>query len=366
MPFSYLAHLRCPRCHAPLAEAADALRCQGCEQRYPLMQNGAFPVLVPEPKPYLAENLTQFARFGRERRGFAWMIDEALAAHPWRETTLRPLHSALLRNLETTDSLGAEIAAQQSPEEHAAAGGEPHDPTSGQADYGPELLGFVQTDWSDAPEMAAQRATVMEKVGGMLDRFSSGGPALLLGGGAGRAYYDLAPRFERLMGCDLCYTYVSLYHRVQRAPVPLAEIHFPTIASDVVATPFVAQRPAADGARTHDAYFVADATRLPVADASQRTVISIYFSDCVPFPALVRELHRVLEPNGTFVSYGPMIHRSVPPTGWFTPSEVMAIARQAGFECEFQEWSELPFRESPHHGIRTTHRVWAYTLRKRG
>lgn len=365
-----LERMYCPASKTPLAyaSAADALVSAERGSSYPVI--GGVPVLVPDPQQYLCRTAIDLEAHNQRRAQHMKTVDAFLSQETFRSPMLRSLRAALEKNVALSvaqrDAVAARLGVDGLLRHVVAQGVKLADPRQTPAYYGPDLLGFVRADWSDEPQAAKQRSVVLGRVRENIAKLCNATEsALVVGGGAGRYFHELAATFDRMLGSDLNYTYVDIYHRLKNGPMELADIFYPMIASDVVADSFVAALPEGK-IPDNAAYFVGDALQLPVRDGSQDAVVSIYFSDCVPIMRLLGEVRRVLKPNGVFISLGPMFYHSVDETAWFTPSETLEIARQIGFDCEHDEWGELAYWSSPHRSSETVHRVWNYVLRRRG
>ena len=366
-----LERICCPVGKVPLtlaSAAADTLVSANRATSYPVV--GGVPVLVPDPQKYLCRTGLELEAHNQRRAQHLKTVDAFLSQDSFRTPMLRSLRAALAKNVGLTvaqrDAVAARLDVATLMTYVATQGVKFADPRATPAFYGPDLLGFVRADWSDEPQAAEQRAVVMGRLGDNIKKFCHATEAaLVVGGGAGRYFYELAAMFDHVLGSDLNFTYADIYHRLASGPLELADIFYPMISSDVVADSFVAALPGGKVPQ-NAAYIVADALQLPVRDASQDAVVSVYFSDCVPIMRLLGEARRVLKPNGVFISLGPMFYHSVDESAWFTPSETLEIARQLGFTREHDEWSQLKYWSSPHRSSETSHRVWNYVLRRAG
>ncbi|ACY13923.1 methyltransferase domain-containing protein [Haliangium ochraceum] len=364
-----LERMFCPAKKTPLAysSADEALVSAESGSSYPVI--GGVPVLVPKPQEYLHRTAIELEAHNQRRDQNMQIVKAFLSQETFRTPMLRSLHAALEQNVALSiaqrDALAARLDVAGLLRYVVDQGVKLADPRQTPAYYGPDLLSFVRADWSDEPAPSKQRSVVLERVNDNIARFCGANQsALVVGGGAGRYFHELAARFDYMLGSDLNFTYVDIYHRLKNGPMELADIFYPMISSDVVAESFVAALP--DGKTPENAaYFVADALQLPVRDGTQDAVVSIYFSDCVPIMRLLNEARRVLKPGGVFISLGPMFYHSVDQTAWFTPTETLAIANQIGFDCEHDEWGELAYWSSPHRSSESIHRVWNYVLRRR-
>lgn len=353
-----LPGMNCPACrNSSLSDSAAGLDCTGCGTIFPVTPQGAL-IAVPEPVAYLQRTGAELVFQRATVSGLMGSIEEATALRPQRDST-RNLITALSDRLQFIDSEIADVKQMLTTLKAPFPTTEP-----GHTAWGPGFTDFIYYDWSNKTFAVRQRATVVDSIREMIGKYASDSESsILVGGGAGRHFYDLVADHPGLVGCDLTYTYVDSYFRLFDKPMMIHDIHAPMICSDTLVTSEQASLPEPRPANARN-YLVANALHLPLAPETVDSVLAIYFTDCVPLPTLLAEVNRLLPIGGTFISTGPLIYRGVEPAHWYTPSEVMKLAGEYGFRCEHSEWIELLFWHSPDKASRRIHQIWNYTLRK--
>ncbi len=354
-----MPQMDCPACHgATLSAWEHGLQCSNCGKQFPVDAQGTL-IAVPDPVAYLQGTGADLVYHRARVSDLAKATRRAKESMPWRGSPT-PLIEALEDHLSLIDSQIDDLKRLMGVLDAEFPNVRPAETTS----WGAGFTDFIYYDWSNEPFAAAQRDKLVSRVLSMVEKHADmSKPSVLLGGGAGRHFFDLAKRMPLLSGCDLDYTYVNSYCRLFNQSISIHDFHAPMISGNTLVT---SERVSLPSERPVNArhYYVADATRLPLADTSVDSAIAIYLTDCVPLPVLLDEMRRILPVGGKFISAGPLIYRDVSPEHWYIPEEVMKIAEDWGFQCEYQEWMELPYWGSPHKALEKTHRVWTYVLRK--
>jgi SAM-dependent methyltransferase len=98
-------------------------------------------------------------------------------------------------------------------------------------------------------------------------------------------------------------------------------------------------------------FILADGTTPPFADHAFDTVVTPWFIDQVPtdLEALLRQLHRLLVPEGRWINHGPLIYRpdALPIARWYTRQEIFELASDIGFRMGAWESARQPHLVSP-------------------
>jgi len=264
----------CPTCRsAPLeithtASANDErlldgmLGCEACGASFPVLDG--IPVLVPDPRSFLAQNVLL---------AVARDLPEPLAA--W------------------IGEASGQNSAWDANRQHLSSYGHDH--------YGPE----------------GGRATALLEAA----RPPGGGLALDLGCGPGAATHALAKDHELVLGLDLHLGLLRLAHQVLRSGVA----RFPVRELGVRYRP-VDRRIGLEHPERVD-FWCCDASTLPLADGVANTAISMNLVDCVPSPPLhLEELGRVLAPGGHAVLATPFdwAPHVTPQSAWLDPDGLVA------------------------------------------
>ncbi|MCY1021699.1 methyltransferase domain-containing protein [Pyxidicoccus sp. MSG2] len=359
---------RCPNCKGALSGEEAAFTCDGCGDRFPRL--GTVPVLVPDPGAYIARNAVALARYVGGLQMLLARGEQLEQEQPFRKSAMEQARRALTADLELASEQLFGLAAYADTASLIRLAADPPPQAPGLPfgeSWGPAMTGFLRADWGGTPDGEKQIAAIRGELVRSVEKHARRrGTAALLGAGTGRFVHELSGHFEATFGVDLCLAYVDWYHRLLRGPLHLWELNYPQLGGDTVATPIEAKLTQEAAARMDArSLAVADALHLPVADGSLSAAISVHFTDCVPARALLEELRRVLEPDGLFVSYGPLLYRGVEdPADWLTPSEWKHLFAEARMELLEERWLDLPYWQGMERAIQTTHRVWSFTLRK--
>lgn len=360
----------CPACRGALSREPSDLRCSACSRQYPVV--GHVPILVSRSQPYLIETvlvgerqLSLWEDYLRQIRGA--MGHEALA---FRLPVFRSLSAALEHNLGVGRQLHDAALARidvRALVQHVARG------ASGKGDiptgYGLDAVArYLRADWGGSAQAEIQIAAVEEPVFAQVEKYCDRrGSATMLGAGTGRYLADLGRRFDQVLGVDLSYFFVSAFHHLKSEPIRIFDVVVGRpVSSATITTEVVASMPDAVKAATNVAYVVADATQLPVADQSQDAVVSIYFADVVPWPALLKEVSRILKPGGRFINYGPLDYHSLNLETVLTPEEIKEVVQRFGFRFEEEHWGKMKIFDFDPEGTSHQYRIWSFVTTKLG
>jgi SAM-dependent methyltransferase len=347
MSATVLEFARCPRCGAPLDLHAAAIKCAGCSQLYPRL--GAIPILLPEPRTYIAIALEQLERLKRQVVQTADAIEEQLQSFD-----IVPLTAARCRGL------AAEAAGQV--EDVAAILG-PHLPTLVDDSMPRSLTGelpslltnihYAFRDWGAAETSDAENERSLALIEGVMsDR--APGRTLVLGAGACRLAYDLhrrAPGSETVV-VDIDSLLFAIAHAVIRgATVSLRESY-----ADIGELEHIARRwslAATEGPLDDRFHFLlADGLDPPFASGTFDIVVTPWFIDAIP--ADMRDffstVFRLLKPGGQWVNVGPLRYtEKVPLVRRFTREEIFDLIARAGFRLGSWHTASIPYLVSMLH-----------------
>jgi len=323
--------LQCPACAGPL-ERADRLGCTACGQHFPLLTD--IPVLMPKPEEFVGLWQNRLANFiASQQRNIE--SNRRLMASPGIYPPLRErldrVTRARMENLQTLTELLA-------PQRELGPGIPPTEHTDAVGSF--MLTVYLLRDWGwDTGEVDILCNKVIE----ILPPELSPESLLVLGAGACRDSFNLHNHYN----CPLTVS-------VDIAPLMLlgaarivsgGELNLYQIQPNNV-------RNARDNVsywklrapRTPDndfLYALADATRLPFAEAAFHVVLTPFLIDAVgeDLRAFAPRIHKVLQPGGYWVNYGAM---SFQPGINYTAEEVLDIVADAGFRIREHGFSTKP------------------------
>lgn len=358
----------CPSCRAPLALAGAeaAWHCAACARIYPTVNT--IPVLVDEPFKHLQRTRRSLVRY--QARQTAALERATRLADGHASGTRRSIFQCAAQAYRAN----VDLAQAQLDTLDRVPGFEPDDQPEDPASvpqavrhYGLVNLQYLRTDWAATPEGEEQVQAIVSRVRRQLQRFNpDGGSTTFLGAGTGRAVFECARELDAAIAVELCVSYADLFRCLTERPVTFGECHFSEpVSPDTVAMTRTAAMPPDREALPRIHYVIADASRLPLPDESQSAVVSIYFTDVMPLPALLHEVRRVLASGQAFIHLGPLHYHFDEIDASLTPEEVPIVAADHGFDLVDGEWFDLPFFRSSAHGSYLVHRVWSCGFVKR-
>jgi SAM-dependent methyltransferase len=277
-------------------------RCERCGEDYPRV--GGVEVLAPLPRAVLVGL--------REQMLGGWALVESRRRAAGRA---RPLLAgdaeALTRSLDAMQLGQALLERLAEPvlahlREHPATGSLPDLLAQNHAGWSfAEMLPNAYADW------AGKRDPARDRIAADVARHARDrSVALVLGCGGAALVGDLAGLFDVAYGVDLSLPALLLARRLldgESLRIPLmtsTALESVSIATDGSARPHRQAR-----------LVVGDAAALPFADGSMSVVVTPYLLDIVPDPsAVLREVNRVLYPEGLWIQHGlPFRLREDPP-----------------------------------------------------
>ncbi|MDE3076819.1 MAG: methyltransferase domain-containing protein [Chloroflexota bacterium] len=338
---------RCVECAGPLtldtAHGPAHLCCGDGSFTYPLLFH-VVPVLLASPRYEVASacldlremmssidsTIHQLQDSLQSSPRHAARLERHLAAERWNRDLLAGLLPLLLRHVSTADVVEAAVsrASWSSYSRDAAT-----------------ILGYLKRDWSHLPESEREVRAIERSVTRQLAHHAPHRQrALVLGAGMGRVAHDLRSSFEQVVALDASVLMAALFQSVRCGALDFYEIS--AVNTRTLDDQIVPVRASMNGNRSASLagqpdfiYVVASGGAIPLPDASVSVVLSIYFSDVVPFSAYSAEVKRVLAPGGTFVHYGPLGYHFAGRAEHYPADEFMTELGQLGFDVHEPSWS---------------------------
>lgn len=301
----------CPSCYGCLRPAGDRVaswRCEVCETDYPLIK-GRIPILVRDPPRFLSTLYRQYLSYIQQCQAHIRELQKATQTHPHRKPLLETYQTAVRHNASIIRDMMDEIEPHVVSEMVAAT-----TDTSSDLPYATNF-NYLRRDWgrceATETELATIERSLKELIAGLPNEPES---ALVLGAGPGRTAWDLCKQIPAVTAVDLSYTMASFFDRVTTDSLSFYDINHANMLrrEDLVRRMTVSLSPTSSSSvRVSEAlqtfsYYVADASSLPFLDESLDAVLSIYFTDVLPFDRMIREVKRVLKTGGTFIHFGPL------------------------------------------------------------
>jgi SAM-dependent methyltransferase len=205
---------------------------------------------------------------------------------------------------------------------------------------------YLKRDWCGLPDAEEQLRIIRNCLSSIISRFASDTQsALVLGAGLGRIAWDISDHFDHLYATDLAWPMATFYNRIANGqPINFADINLSQIAYNIHSTKNLMASTAAVGyneqqtAAINDkiSYFISDATRLPLPDRSVSCIISVFFTDVLPFQQVFPEINRVLKEDGLFIHFGPLGNNFNQVQSMFTAEDIRSYMFRYGFEGVYE------------------------------
>ena len=308
---------RCLRCRSPLVSDGRALRCGGCDRRYPVIAD--VPVLVRDPAAYLRAELEALARSYWDARRRKDGLDGTTRDADLTAAALERHRDVLdveISRAETFLALlepAAALLTDPAPSLAARRSGWTLD----------SLIPYLMRDWTDTAELAAIGARIGAALGHALPE-PSGKTVVLAACGAAGLLATLPPGFDRILGFDLTLPVLAAARRLlDGEDIDLALPRAIHAAGGITLHGRDAIGPRAKLAAM-------DALDTAFADGAVDCIVTSFLLDLIPEPAqLVHEIHRILAEGGAWINYGP----SGPLNAFrrFDQAECAAFMEAAGF-----------------------------------
>lgn len=358
--------LCCPACHGALVERERSRECGECARLYAVVDG--LPVLLEDGAQHLARTAVRLHRFVARLDEDARELAEACWADSHAELR-RACADALERKRALFSGFVAAIVAQLDPFAALADAAAMVDGDPALRWSYLDIERYLLRDWSGAEETEAELAGLRRAVFAQVDALApERGLAVVLGAGTGRLAWDLRSRFRDVVALDDSLPMGLAFRQVVADGLTIQSVETSNVRStaDVVWGARLAPRgeptPDATGSRVH--YCIADGTRTPLPTGSADAVLSVYFTDVVPLPALLREVARILKPGGLFLHFGPLKRHG--DRRWdllLTPDVVLAELTRRGFIIGAQEWLRLSHRARPGALEQTVYDNWCLSAR---
>jgi SAM-dependent methyltransferase/uncharacterized protein YbaR (Trm112 family) len=347
MPEPLLDFLACPRCDQALNDSHDGLlRCAACQVDFPRV--AGIPWLFAEPEASCGEwrNRLHFAlqKIVHDiERVDAETGNPDLAAVTGRRLTryreCLQAHSDQLSTLLEPLEPGAGTASYES---YLALR------TRLPADQGLNTYyANIHRDWAWGEE---ENNASLDQVRAVAKDGTSFGSVLVLGAGAGRLAYDIHMQLdcERTLAFDFN-PMLLLIAKAMTDGDTLPMYEFPiaprTLEDDAVLRELTAPEPVRDGFHL----ILGDALRAPFRQRAFDTVVTPWLIDIVTedLPVFARRINRLLKPGGQWINFGSLAFHHPRRAMQYSPDEVRAIVRGAGFSNPFVTEATIPYMCSP-------------------
>lgn len=362
-----LARISCLHCGQPLGPVVPRhgyLTCRHCHTRYPVVDERV-PVLLAEPLRELATAYFLHDQHLRETTQTVQRLEALAQQQPAAGPRLLALARGHALNAASFRQLQDALRPFVLPDHLLAACRE-----NTASAYAVLLSYYLEKDWSGQPateqELAIKLAPVLAHSRAYAPDLAS---VLVLGAGAGRVAWELGYVYEQVYGVDNSLLMPYNFGRLQTGPIPFASLRpnnvldaasqVRTLTASLHACAHEPATFAANAARI--TYFMGDATRLPLPDASQSAIVSVYFTDVLPLRLYLAEVRRLLKPGGVFIHVGPLIYHFEDESQMLPPEQVLAVFRESGFTIQATDFTTSPSALAAGTMVSTSYINWVFT-----
>ncbi|MCC6807518.1 MAG: class I SAM-dependent methyltransferase [Deltaproteobacteria bacterium] len=333
----------CLACRSALAKRDDALACEACGRRWPVV--GGLPILVADPAAYLhatSERAEDKKRVAFAPYAFAGATAvERIDVDPTQLASITAAAQATQENFRAVD-------AWLAPLREALPRFERRSDVLAEADldrlcgYGPfgtfdHLLRDWRSDSDDAEKIA--RATAID---------GRAGVALVLGSGGGRLLTEIAPQCNEVIAVELSYLLATASRAIveEGAVIDLFEVRMRSVKA--IADRVTRQALKGRARRENVRHVVADAHAVPLKDGAADWVIAAFLFDVVPDGRrLIDEMRRLVRAGGRIVVTTLFGYENDDLWTYYAPEQLIAMIEAHGFTLEEATWSEHPLLASP-------------------
>lgn len=362
-----LPETSCPTCKTPWGEKLHGsldFFCPNCKKGYPLIAN-QIPIFLPNPHAYLNHTQMAFHSVIRKQEELITTVKENISANSHRKELLQRMLDAHRFHLQYLQSIHQDLLPfinnKYALDKNAA---KPRDRYAYDFQY-------LRRDWCGLAEGEAEIKRLIDVFReGVIPNLSDTGSAAVLGAGTGRLAWEMCSHFGHVLAVDTSYTMVRMFYDLLEKELDFFELN-PKNAykrSDMVI-----ERKASIANGTLESplenswklsYMIADALNLPVANDSLSAVVSVYFTDVLPFRKLIKEIKRVLKPGGIFYHFGPLQYHFKEWEDMLSAEEITGLLMAEGFEIVQENWVQAAHLFTPHSAHTQMYDNWVLIGRK--
>ncbi len=329
--------LSTPCCQSPLLSQVCELRCQACGAVYPYL-NEDIAILVPKPMLHLTQTTMALKKELQTKIERLLQLKKYIKINPGLRTEhLTQLQHAYEHNTRLLSSMISTIPMT------ASTPSRDEDCLSASYNRLDTCLSYLRRDWGSNTPAQEEITAIGSRVMQLLKTYcDSPQKALFLGAGLGRFAYDLSPFFENTLAIDHSMMMGYFYHKIKRQHIDFYHIKLKNAEHNAQQYELI-HTSMQHAARNNTApralsYAIADARCLPLANQTVSAIISIYFTDVLPWSQLWPEVMRVLKPGGVFIHYGPLQYHFKTLHEHYSADDLRAELQYQGFELHDEQW----------------------------
>ncbi|AEW00088.1 hypothetical protein A4D02_28855 [Niastella koreensis] len=352
-----------------ITQPLEQLIAPGSTYNYPVIDG--IPVLLPNPSLFLAETWYQYSKYVLKQEEAAGKYHNPYQGLAFRKNAADALKKGTLSNMglirHAIDGIEKYFSKKQLL--NVAVNNKFQDL------FQVKAFNYLKRDWCGFPEAEEQLSIIRNSLSAVIsEHCHDTQTALVLGAGLGRIAWDISDRFDHLYATDLAFPMASFYNGIAKGKqINFADLNFSQIRDNKHSTNSLTASAAAvgytetDRAHINDkiAYFLSDATQLPLPDRSVSCILSVYFTDVLPFPQLFPEINRVLKKDGLFIHFGPLGNNFSQVQAMFTAEDIKAYLVKYDYESVYENTAGAWHMKTGEKMHADHYANWVYAARKK-
>ncbi len=358
----------CPVCRGSLQNDLLKLVCLSCGSAYPLLTEN-IPIILPDPYVFVTNAFLQYETMLIERLAdFQKIKTPIIGGYGRSDDTIGKLETAYRTNNEILREIADAL------KKHVSLGNIKDACLKEKPAQQSYLFNvpYLLRDWVGIANGEIEIQTISENIIQTLEQHSvnhKDDSVLFLGAGMGRIACEVSGHFgNQGYAVDNSTTMAYLFDKISRKETTFYEVNLKNteksedITVEHLASTKVLKR-VKDG-ETDIQYLVGDASKLPFPDNSLSAVVSVYFTDVIPLPILVKEVKRVLKSNGIFIHFGPLEYHHDDIRFMFSLEETKQMFSRQQFNVNDHQTLSIPHCRVSSAGMYKTYQVWLFVAEK--
>jgi carnosine N-methyltransferase len=352
----------CLNCRSPLnLQEEIQITCSHCQIIYPVL-GSSIPLLLPKPTLVITHAIVHYEQIIAEYKRNIHALQQCILNHTRPAALVNTLIEAYQTNLQLFVTIKKMLEPLILFDEFTT-----HITGSGIARERYNFnLNYLKRDWSGTPSDEEELSQVMSFLRSMFPVGAiSDGPILFLGAGLARVPVEFTRTFNEVYAVDNSLTMAALFAMIREADVSFYDIQLKNNAkTDQLAKKRTASASVCELKGETVKYVVADSLDLPFPENFFSAVISIFFTDVVPFDAQLKEIKRVTKSGGLFVHYGPLEYHHEDVSCMYSFEEIKERCESSGYEMACEDRHMGGHCSSTANGLTKVYTNWMASFRK--
>lgn len=329
--------LICPECYGALVQQAQALHCQSCQQTYPLIDD-SFAAMFVKPKQAMFEaalSLQNITKKYKVRQNRAQQLIE----QGKRLDAMQTIVQGDQHRLQLINQLQAKLNQAGLNNEMVSQ------VEATQNSHYDFHFGYLLRDWTFVEQYETQFQHQLAQLTELFAKYPLTGNVLMPGAASGRLPLELANCYSdvQVHAIESVFSSVALYYQLLKQDMEIYAFSLKNVVNPKhISQAYQASIPSAlKSAATRMHYQWADYRALPYKTHSMDAIISVFFTDVMPLPVMLRETQRVLKRGGYFVHYGPLTWHFNDFEYCYSLEEFIAQMHEQGFVLRHQSQAAM-------------------------